>query len=191
VWEVIDAAATKPFGYMLFYPGPGIGGHCIPVDPYFLFSKAREFNFPAKFSELAAEINEQMPHHVISRIMEALNARGKNLNGAKILVLGVAYKKNLADWRESPSLKLLQLLRDREANVSYNDRYVPTIQVGQDNISSVELTAEALSTADCVVVATDHSYYDIEKVVRLSQMVFDARGVTKGLNYENIIRLGE
>ncbi len=191
VWEVIDAASSKPFGYMPFYPGPGIGGHCIPLDPYYLASKAREYDFHTRFIELAAEINERMPYYVTSRITDALNARGKSLNNARVLVLGVAYKKDVEDIRESPSVKLIQLLHEKETNVSYNDPYIARIQISEDTLSSVELTEERLSSADCVVIATDHSCYDLEKIVTLSKLVFDARGVTIGLKQTNIVRLGE
>lgn len=189
VWEVIDAAASKPFGYMPFYPGPGIGGHCIPLDPYYLANKAREYDFHTRFIELAADINEQMPHYVASRIMEALNARGKSLSGASALVLGVAYKKDVEDVRESPSLKLIQLLREKGANLSYNDPYVGSIQIAEDTINSVEITDELLSSADCVVIATDHSCYDYRRVADKASLVFDARGTTRNLRSNNVIRL--
>ncbi len=191
VWEVIDTAATKPFGYMPFYPGPGVGGHCIPLNPYYLTSKAREYDFHTRFIELATEINEQMPYYVTSCIMEALNAQGKSLNGAKMLVLGVAYKKDVADIRESPSLKLMQLLQEKGAKVSYNDPNVPQVQLFRESLNSVDLTQECLSSMDCTVVATDHSCYDLEQVVACSKLVFDARGATKGLGQSNIVRLGE
>lgn len=191
VWEVIDAASTKPFGYMPFYPGPGIGGHCIPLDPYYLSNKAREYNFHTRFIELAAEINERTPYYVTSRIMEALNSQGKSLNGGKVLVLGVAYKKNVADFRESPSLKLIELLQKKGAEVSYNDPYIPEIQLSQNTLSSVELTREYLSSRDCIVIATDHDSYNLEEVVAQSKLVFDTRGATRGLKHDNIVRLGE
>lgn len=191
VWEVIDAASTKPFGYMTFYPGPGIGGHCIPLDPYYLANKAREFDFHTRFIELAAEINEHMPYYVVFRILEALNARGRSLNGAKIFMLGVAYKKDIEDIRESPSLKLVQLLHDKGADVSYNDPYIPEIQLSQGSLGSIQLTEASLSSADCVVIGTDHTCYDMDQVVAHSKLVFDTRGVTKGSEHENILRLGE
>lgn len=191
VWEVIDAASSKPFGYMPFYPGPGIGGHCIPLDPYYLASKASEYDFHTRFIELAADINERMPYYVTSRIMEVLNNRGKSLKEAKVLVLGVAYKKDVGDVRESPSLKLIQLLRGKGATVDYNDPYIPTVQLDQDTLVSVELADENLASADCIVIATAHECYDIEKIVALSKLVFDSRGATKGLSSDNIVRLGE
>ncbi|MFC1986955.1 nucleotide sugar dehydrogenase [Chloroflexota bacterium] len=191
VWEVIDTASSKPFGYMPFYPGPGIGGHCIPLDPYYLASKAMEYDFHTRFIELAAEINEQMPYYVASRIMEALNAKGKSLNSARVLVLGAAYKNDVADIRESPSIRVIQLLHDKGAAVSYNDSYIPEIQLPWGTLTSVELTEENLSSADCVVIATSHSSYDLKQIAAQSKLIFDTRGVTRGLKNDNIIRLGE
>ena len=191
VWEVIAAASTKPFGYMPFYPGPGIGGHCIPLDPYYLANKAREFDFHTRFIELAAEINEHMPYHVVSRILEVLSTRGKGLNGAKILVLGVAYKKDVEDMRESPALKIIQLLRERGVEVSYNDPYVSRIHLPAGDMESVELNEECLALMDCVVIVADHSCYNVSEVVARAKLVFDTRGVTKGLKQTNIVRLGE
>ena len=189
VWEVIDAASSKPFGYMPFFPGPGIGGHCIPLDPYYLASKAKEQDFHIRFIELAADINERMPYYVTRRIMDALNSHGKSTKGAKILALGVAYKKDVDDIRESPSLKLIQLLAEKGANMSYNDPYVATIQISNGNTSSVELTDECLSAMDCVVIATDHSCYDYGYIASKANLVFDTRGVTRRLGNSNIVRL--
>jgi UDP-N-acetyl-D-glucosamine dehydrogenase len=189
VWEVIDAASTKPFGYMTFYPGPGIGGHCIPLDPYYLANKAREYDFHTRFIELAANINEQMPYYVVSRIMEALNARGKSLKGARVLVLGAAYKRDVEDTRESPSLKIIELLREKGASVCYNDPYVANIKVSESNLTSVELTDKRLSEADCVVIATDHTSYDYKDIAKKAALVFDTRGVTRKLRNKNIVRL--
>ena len=189
VWEVIDAASSKPFGYMPFYPGPGIGGHCIPLDPYYLASKAREYDFHTRFIELAAEINERMPYYITARIMDALNTRGKILNNARVLVLGAAYKKDVGDIRESPSLKLIRLLHEKGSNVSYNDPYIVKIQISQNTLSSVELTEKCLSSADCVVIATDHSCYNYQHIADKANLVFDTRGVTRKLDNNNIIRL--
>jgi UDP-N-acetyl-D-glucosamine dehydrogenase len=191
IWEVIEAASTKPFGYMPFYPGPGIGGHCIPLDPYYLANKARELDFHTRFIELAAEINEYMPYHVVSRILELLSAQGKSLKGAKILVLGVAYKKDIEDTRESPALKIIQLLREKGAEVSYNDPYVSQIRVPAGDMESVDIGKEWLASMDCVVIATDHSCYDMRDVVAHTKLVFDTRGATRGLTGDNIVRLGE
>jgi UDP-N-acetyl-D-glucosamine dehydrogenase len=191
VWEVIDAASTKPYGYMPFYPGPGIGGHCIPLDPYYLANKAREFDFHTRFIELAAEINEHMPYHVVFRILELLSTRGKSLNGAKILVLGVAYKKDVEDTRESPALKIIQLLCEKGAEVSYNDPYVPQIHMPAGDMKSVKLSGERLASTDCVVIVTDHNCYNMGEVAARAKLVFDTRGATKGLKQANIVRLGE
>jgi UDP-N-acetyl-D-glucosamine dehydrogenase len=176
---------------MPFYPGPGVGGHCIPLDPYYLASKAREFDFHTRFIELAAEINEHMPYYIVSRIIEALNASGKSLKGANVFALGVAYKKDIDDTRESPSLRLIQLLSDKGAKVSYNDPFIPEIKLSQGSLTSIALTKENLSSADCVVIATDHSCYNMDEVVAHAKLVFDTRGVTKGLRGNNIVRLGE
>jgi UDP-N-acetyl-D-glucosamine dehydrogenase len=189
VWEVIDAAATKPFGYMPFYPGPGIGGHCIPLDPYYLANKAREYDFHTRFIELAADINEHMPYYVVSRISDAINSKSKSLHGAKVLVLGVAYKRDVEDVRESPSLKLIKLLLEKGAKVSYNDPYVASVRISQNNLRSVELTDEQLASADCVVIATDHSCYDSRNIAQKANLVFDTRGATRRLRNKNIIRL--
>jgi UDP-N-acetyl-D-glucosamine dehydrogenase len=189
VWEVIDAAATKPFGYMPFYPGPGIGGHCIPLDPYYLANKAREYDFHTRFIELAADINEHMPYYVVSRILDAMNSKGKSLRGAKVLVLGVAYKRDVEDVRESPSLKLIELLREKGATASYNDPYVASVKISENNLRSVELTDEQLASADCVVIATDHSCYDYRNIAQKASLVFDTRGATRKLRNKNIVRL--
>jgi len=191
VWEVIKAASTKPYGYMPFYPGPGIGGHCIPLDPYYLANKARELDFHTRFIELASDINEQMPYHVTSRIMDALNSQGKSLKGAKVLVLGVAYKKDIEDARESPAIKLIELLCEKGARVSYNDPYIKEIKPGQINLTSEEVSNELLSSVDCVVIATNHSCYDIAEIVDQAKLVFDTRGITTGIRSEKIHRLGE
>lgn len=191
VWEVIAAASTKPFGYMPFYPGPGVGGHCIPLDPYYLANKAREYDFHTRFIELAAEINEHMPYYTVSRIMETLNAQGKSLNGANVLVLGAAYKKDMADTRESPALKLIQLLQEKGAKVNYNDPFIAKIELPQGGLSSVSLTEGNLSSADCVIIATDHSCYNWEQIATQAKLVFDTRGVTRDLKQKNIFRLGE
>jgi UDP-N-acetyl-D-glucosamine dehydrogenase len=191
VWEVIDAAASKPYGYMPFYPGPGIGGHCIPLDPYYLANKARELDFHTRFIELAAEINESMPYYVVTRIVEALNTRGRSINGAGVLVLGAAYKKDVGDSRESTSIKLIELLSEKGARASFNDPYLPNIKTSRGELSSVALNQGNLSSADCVVIATDHSCYDIEEVIAQAKLVFDARGATRGFTGDNIVRLGE
>ena len=183
IWEVIDSAATKPFGFMPFYPGPGLGGHCIPVDPYYLSWKAREYDFATRFIELAGEINTEMPYHVVNAVAAALNDRRKSIKGSKILLLGVAYKKDVDDLRESPSLKLLELLTARGALIDYNDPYFPALfkmrHYDFSDKRSIELTPENLSAHDCVLIATDHSSYDYNAIVKNSQLVVDTRNATR------------
>jgi UDP-N-acetyl-D-glucosamine dehydrogenase len=191
VWEVVKTASSKPFGYMPFYPGPGVGGHCIPLDPAYLASKAREYDFNTRFIELAGEINTHMPHHVVSRIMETLDSRGKSLKGAKMLVLGVAYKKDIADARESPALKIIQLLVNKGADVKYNDPFIPAITLEKGTLKSILLDKKNLDWADSVIIATAHSSYDIKKIVAGSSLVYDCQGVTRALTGKNIVRLGE
>jgi len=183
IWEVIDAAATKPFGYMPFYPGPGLGGHCIPVDPYYLSWKAREFDFATRFIELAGEVNTAMPYNVVEAIANALNERQKAIKGSRILVLGVAYKKDVDDLRESPTLKIMQLLLERGARVEYNDPYFPQLHkmrhYDYSQMRSVDLTAGNLAAVDCVVIATDHSSYDYQAIVEAAPLVVDTRNATR------------
>lgn len=181
VWEIIDAAATKPFGYMPFYPGPGLGGHCIPIDPFYLTWKAREYGFTTRFIELSGEINMSMPQYVVSRLMEALSMRGRALNGAKVLVLGAAYKKDVNDIRESPSIALIGLLEKQGAEVSYNDPYIPVLEPGHGlavRKESVALTAERLAGSDAVLIATAHSCYDPEFILEHVPLVVDTRNMT-------------
>jgi UDP-N-acetyl-D-glucosamine dehydrogenase len=191
VWEVIDTAGTKPFGYMPFYPGPGVGGHCIPLDPNYLASKAKEYNFSTRFIELAGEINTRMPEYVVTRIAEAMKSEGKNLKGSKVLVLGVSYKKDIADTRESPSLELVKLLKKKGTIIKYNDPFIPAITLGKETLESTELNEENLIWADCTVIATPHKSYDIKSIVKASKLVFDCRGVTREQSSSNIMRLGE
>jgi len=183
MWEVIDSAATKPFGFMPFYPGPGLGGHCIPVDPYYLSWKAREFDFATRFIELAGEINTSMPYHVVDSVAAALNEQKKSLKGSKILLLGVAYKKDVDDLRESPSLKLLELLTARGAKLDYNDPYFPALHKMRhydfSSMRSVELTPASLGSYDCVLIATDHTAYDYDMIVSSSKIVIDTRNATR------------
>jgi UDP-N-acetyl-D-glucosamine dehydrogenase len=183
IWEVIDSAATKPFGFMPFYPGPGLGGPCIPVDPFYLSWKAREYDFATRFIELAGEINTAMPYHVVDALVAALNAHEKSVKGSKILVLGVAYKKDVDDLRESPSLKLLELLTARGAKLDYNDPYFPALHKMRhydfSHMKSVELTPQNLAAYDCVLIATDHTQYDYEAIVRNSKLVVDTRNATR------------
>ncbi len=189
IWEVIEAAKTKPFGFQPFHPGPGLGGHCIPVDPFYLSWKAKEFDFHTRFIELAGEINNAMPYQVVSSVVEALNSRKKALNGAKILVLGVAYKKDIDDLRESPSLTIIELLQKAGASVSYNDPYFPFVGRGRKYDLQMSCTPiKDLGQYDCVLIVTDHSDYDYQRIVRESQLVVDTRNATKGISAPNIVR---
>jgi UDP-N-acetyl-D-glucosamine dehydrogenase len=193
VWEVIQAASTKPFGFMPFYPGPGLGGHCIPIDPFYLTWKAREFEFQTKFIELAGEVNTAMPRYVVERTMEALNTHKKSLNGARVLVLGAAYKKDVDDMRESPSLRIMSLLKDRGALVEYHDPYVPEIEKGHGfnhDMKSVPLVPEQLGDYDAVLILTDHTNVDYVKVVAGAKLVIDTRNATKKVtrNRERIVK---
>jgi UDP-N-acetyl-D-glucosamine dehydrogenase len=188
VWEVIDAAATKPFGFMPFYPGPGLGGHCIPIDPYYLSWKTRQTGMEARFIELAGAINGQMPHFVAEKIQNALNDRSKPLRGARVLVMGVAYKRNIDDVRESPALDVMHVLRSRGAEVSYSDPYVPRMALGGEVMESVELL-DGVGEADCVVIITDHSEFPYGEVVERAAMVVDTRNALKGVVSDKIVRL--
>jgi UDP-N-acetyl-D-glucosamine dehydrogenase len=185
VWEVIEAAKTKPFGFQAFYPGPGLGGHCIPIDPFYLTWKAREYDFPTRFIELAGEINTHMPYFVVDKTIEALNKRRVCIKDAKILILGLAYKKDVDDARESPSFKLFELFEKKGAIVDYNDPYIPKMpKTRRFKFSkvSVELTPENLAKYDCVVIATNHSQYDPSFIVEHSNFVVDTRGLIKEIN---------
>ncbi|MCI5115849.1 MAG: nucleotide sugar dehydrogenase [Candidatus Electrothrix sp. AW1] len=182
IWEVINAAATKPFGYTPFYPGPGLGGHCIPIDPFYLTWKASEYGLHTRFIELAGEVNTAMPEWVVHKITDALNRAGKAVNGSKILVLGLAYKKNVDDMRESPSVDLMNLLREKGAVVSYSDPFIPTfpkLRKYSFNLESVELTEENLKEADCIVIATDHDQFDYGMIQECGRLVVDTRGIYK------------
>ena len=183
VWEVIRAASSKPFGFMPFYPGPGLGGHCIPIDPFYLTWKAKEFDYQTKFIELAGEINTFMPYYVMERTVAALNERGKSIKGAKILVLGLAYKKDIDDSRESPSLKLISLFKGKGAKVSYNDPFIPRAVGHREypglDLSSVPLSAARLKKADAVVISTDHTAYDFAWIAKHAPLVVDTRNAVK------------
>ncbi len=179
VWEVIDAAATKPYGFMKFTPGPGLGGHCIPVDPAYLSWKMKSLNFPARFIELATEVNSGMPDHVVDRIAEMLNEDRLAVNGARILILGVAYKSSVDDMRESPALDVIAGLRERGGDIRYHDPFVPECTIAGENFKSVDLTDEELKTSDLVVVLTDHPNVDYDRVVKIGPRVFDTRNATK------------
>lgn len=182
VWEVIDAAATKPFGFMPFYPGPGLGGHCIPIDPFYLSWRARQFDFHTRFIELAGEVNTSMPLHVLRRVTQALNHTGKALKNADVIVLGVAYKKNVDDTRESPALRLIELLIQEGARAAYSDPHVPSLPKSRRydfGLTSVELTPERLGSCDCVLVATDHDAYDFDFIATHAPLIVDTRNATR------------
>ena len=189
IFEIINAAATKPFGFTPYYPGPGIGGHCIPIDPFYLTWKAREFGIHTKFIELAGEVNASMPNYVVKKIIRALNDRGKSVKGAKILALGIAYKRNIDDTRESASVFVMELLREWGAEVAYSDPHVPVFPKMRGHsfdLRSVELTPDILMSFDAVVVLTDHSSFDYQMIAENSQIVVDTRGVYR--NGGNVVR---
>ncbi len=181
IWEVIEAAGTKPFGFMKFYPGPGIGGHCIPIDPHYLAWKLKTLNYNARFIELASEINTFMPRYVVTRIQDVLNEQAKPLKGSRILVLGVAYKPDVNDLRESPALDVMQLLLEKGVDLQYHDPYIPEVRIGRQVFRSVPLTPEVLRGADLTVILTHHSNVDYEAVVRHAPLVFDTRNATRGV----------
>ncbi len=193
IWEVIEAAKTKPFGFHPFYPGPGLGGHCIPIDPFYLTWKAKEYDIPTRFIELAGEINVSMPYYVVEKAIKALNQENKSIKGAKVLILGVSYKPDIDDMRESPALKIIKLLMDEGAEVQYNDPYFPElvpVRKYQIPLKSVELTPENLSKFDIVIVVTNHSSYDYEHIRKHAKLILDTRNAfkIKGLREGNIIK---
>ncbi len=191
VWEVIEAAATKPFGFMPFYPGPGLGGHCLPIDPFYLSWKARLNDFPARFIDLAGDINHFMPRYVIEKINEALNERRKSLKGAKIFILGVTYKRDVDDVRESPAIEIMEMLLRKGAVVSYNDPYVPELRVNTTLFKSVSFSGRSLKEVDCVAIITDHTSYDYRQIVKSAPLIIDTRNATKGISKgrDKIVRL--
>ncbi|MGO3931982.1 nucleotide sugar dehydrogenase, partial [Rhodopseudomonas pseudopalustris] len=179
IHEVIRAAATKPFGFVPYFPGPGIGGHCIPIDPFYLTWKAREYGMHTRFIELAGEINSSMPDYVVAKVADGLNSRRKSINGSKILILGIAYKKNVDDMRESPSVFLMEKLRDLGASIAYSDPHIPVfpkMRQHQFSLSSVQLTADSLKDFDCVLLTTDHDKFDYDLIGLNSQLLVDCRG---------------
>jgi UDP-N-acetyl-D-glucosamine dehydrogenase len=189
IFEVIDAAKTKPFGFQAFYPGPGLGGHCIPIDPFYLSWKAKEFDFNTRFIELAGQVNLAMPYFVVENVIEAMSQQGKALHGARVLVLGMAYKRDIDDLRESPSLTIIELLQKRGAHVEYNDPFFPSVGHGRKyalNMTSTPL--EKIPEFDCVVIVTDHSQYDFAEIVNKAKLVIDTRNATKGIKADNIVR---
>ncbi len=189
VWEVIDAAKSKPYGFMAFYPGPGLGGHCIPIDPFYLTWKAREFNYHTRLIEIAGEINNAMPEYCVDRISRQLNKVKKSLNGSKIFMLGVAYKPDIDDLRESPALELAKILTDAGSEVKYNDPYNPKFSYKGISMQSIDMTADELKNADLVIIATNHTCYDADFIVKNSKLVFDTRNLTKGITSDNLEKL--
>jgi UDP-N-acetyl-D-glucosamine dehydrogenase len=188
IWEVIEAAKTKPFGFHPFYPGPGLGGHCIPVDPFYLSWKAKEWDFHTRFIELAGEINTNMPYHVLDSVARALNQQRKAVNGSKVLILGVAYKKDIDDLRESPALTIIELLKNAGADVSYNDPYFPTVGRGRKYDLQMKCAPlDNLGQYDCVLIVTDHSDYDYERIVGESKLVVDTRKATRGIDSPKVV----
>jgi UDP-N-acetyl-D-glucosamine dehydrogenase len=189
IHEVIEAAKTKPFGFQAFYPGPGLGGHCIPIDPFYLSWKAKEFDFETRFIQLAGEVNGEMPYFVLEQIADGLNAHRKSINGSKILVLGLAYKRDIDDLRESPSLTIIELLRDKGASVCYNDPFFPSVGRGRHyDLNMTNTPLEDLGQYDAVIIVTDHSAYDYRKIVEESQLVVDTRNATRGIVSPKIVR---
>ncbi len=183
VWEVIDAAASKPFGFMPFYPGPGLGGHCIPIDPHYLSWKLKSLNYYARFIELAGDINSHMPEYVVEKIVNALNTRKKAIMESNILVLGVAYKRDISDLRESPALDVIRVLQEKGANVSYCDPYVSVIKMDSGpDMKAIPLSEQALKAADCVAIITDHTSFNYQWIVDKASLVVDTRNATKGVN---------
>jgi UDP-N-acetyl-D-glucosamine dehydrogenase len=189
VWEVIQAASTKPFGFMPFYPGPGLGGHCIPIDPFYLSWRARAYGFEARFIELAGHVNAQMPDYVVDLVAKSLNQRRRSLKGSRVLVVGVAYKPDVDDTRESPSLDIIEKLHQRGAEPDYHDPLVPTLKIGDDTLRSVPLTPARLRHYDCVVIATPHKQIDYRSLLRHSRGVVDTRNALKGKKSKKIVRL--
>lgn len=190
IWEVVDAAATKPFGFTPFYPGPGLGGHCIPIDPFYLTWKAKEYGIYTRFIELAGQVNTQMPAWVVGKVMDALNTQGKALKGARILVIGIAYKKNIDDMRESPSVELIDLLCAKGAEISYSDPHVPVfpkMRRHHFDLNSIELTPVVLSRMDCALIATDHDLFDYEMIRQNSRLVVDTRGRYRQA-FDNVVK---
>lgn len=194
VWEVVEAAATKPFGFMPFFPGPGLGGHCIPIDPFYLSWKAKQVGFEARFIELAGHVNGAMPHHVVDKVTDALNAARKSVHGSRVLVLGVAYKRDIDDLRESPALDVMALLHLKGAELSYHDPYIPSLAAdawpGGIALTSIALTPATLAAADCVVVVTDHHALDLDLVGRHARLVVDSRNAIRPA-LDHVFRLGD
>jgi UDP-N-acetyl-D-glucosamine dehydrogenase len=193
VWEVVDAAATKPFGFMPFYPGPGLGGHCIPIDPFYLSWKVKEVGFEARFIELAGHVNGAMPHYVVDKINDALNSRSKAVRGSSVLILGISYKRDIDDMRESPALDVMAVLQEKGARISYHDPYVPALAArewpGDVDLTSVSMSPETLAAADCVVIITDHKAFDYAAIARHSKLIVDSRNAIK-TPHKHVFKIG-
>jgi len=190
VWEVIDAAKTKPYGFMPFYPGPGVGGHCIPIDPIYLSWKARGHGFEARFIDLASHVNSQMPHYVIDKIISGLNKHKKPLKGSEVLIVGVAYKKDVKDLRESPALEIINILMEKGARISYYDPYLPYLKMNDIDLKCIKFVKNSFNKADCVVITTDHSNVDYGFIVSNSKLIIDTRNVLKDIiDRKRIVRL--
>jgi UDP-N-acetyl-D-glucosamine dehydrogenase len=188
VWEVIDAAASKPFGFMPFYPGPGLGGHCIPIDPFYLSWKLKTLNYRARFIELAGEVNSEMPEYVCARVADALNDREKSVKGSRVLVLGVTYKRDIEDVRESPALDIIRILEKRGARVSYHDPHVPEIAMDDVHLRSQELMP-GVRESDLVLIVTDHSAFSYPEIVEAARVVLDTRNATRGIRSEKVLKI--
>lgn len=189
IWEVIEAAKTKPYGFMAFYPGPGLGGHCIPIDPFYLTWKARKYDYHTRLIELAGEINNSMPDFVVDKLIKLLNRDKKALNGSKILVLGIAYKKDIDDYRESPAIKIIEKLTREGAEIVYNDPLITQVVIQGKQYSSEPLSNQLLQEADAILITTDHSQYDYQRIVEKANLIFDTRNATKGINSNKVDRL--
>jgi UDP-N-acetyl-D-glucosamine dehydrogenase len=189
VWEIIEAAASKPYGFMPFYPGPGLGGHCIPIDPHYLSWKMKSLNFAARFIDLAGEVNSHMPEFVVDKIARTFNVRKKALNGSRIVILGVAYKANVSDVRESPALDVIHLLKQRGADVAYHDPHVPSVMIGTYRMKGKPFSKALLRAADAVVVTTLHQTFDPEEILRHSKLVIDTRNLMRGRTASHLVRL--
>lgn len=189
VWEVIEAAASKPYGFMPFFPGPGLGGHCIPIDPHYLSWKMKSLNFAARFIELAGEVNSHMPEFVLEKVVRALNARKKAVNGSKILIMGVAYKANVSDMRESPALDVIHLLSEQGADVVYHDPYIPSITLGNHRLTGKAYSSKLLRSMDAVVITTAHSAFNPNEILNNSKLVIDTRNIMRGLTADHLVRL--
>ncbi|MDQ7799278.1 MAG: nucleotide sugar dehydrogenase [Candidatus Edwardsbacteria bacterium] len=190
MWEVVDAAATKPYGFMPFYPGPGLGGHCIPIDPYYLAWKAKEYDFHTDFIELAAETNENMPYHVVNKVIAALSDKGMAASRSKVLVLGVAFKRDIDDVRSSPAIKVIELLAPKVKTLIYNDPFVPELETGWKKMRSTKLTQQLIKSVDCILITTDHTGYDYNMIVKNAKLVVDTRNATKKIKSGKVVKIG-